>query len=39
MLFRLIGQDGATLTLESDTRAQVYIFVLGQDLVRLADAA
>jgi hypothetical protein len=39
MLFRLVGQDGATLRLESDTRARVYIFVLEQDLVRLADAA
>ena len=34
-LFRLAGQDGARLTLESDTGALAYIFVLEQDLVRL----
>src|ERR1700722_5294749 len=34
-LFRLAGQDGARLTLESDTGALAYVFVLEQDLVRL----
>ncbi|MEI9986855.1 MAG: TIM-barrel domain-containing protein [Aliidongia sp.] len=34
-LFRLVGQDGAMLTLESDTGARAYIFVLEPDLVRL----
>ena len=34
-LFCLVGQDGAMLTLDSDTGARAYVFVLEQDLVRL----